>query len=358
MSSFIKPIKPGLQMSRRGFLNTAGTASALAMMRPGMSMASGNPLVIGTFGTESNIWFDKAWAKPFTAATGKEVVLEGVNPLDGKIIAMVESGKTVWDLCDSDGYSAIRLGRMGYLEEIDYSVVDKSKVREGWAWQHGIANHSYSYVRAVDTRQFDGDQPKTWGDFFDTKTFPGKRSVWRYMVGALEGALMADGVPADQLYPLDIKRAIAKLKTIEDDLIFWNNGADAFQQLVDSEVAIGFVWHNRALRANEATNGAISWDFDQGLFCPASWVMPKGGSQPEVAQQFIASSLVPERQKIVFDGLASGTTNPAAETLMSAQEKLVNPGTTKNLGMQIQRDEYWYADNYDDALNAFLDSFS
>ena len=46
------------------------------------------------------------------------------SPTEGAIRNMVDSGDVSWDVCDADGYSAIRLGRTGALSAIDYSIVE------------------------------------------------------------------------------------------------------------------------------------------------------------------------------------------------------------------------------------------
>ena len=57
---------------------------------------------------------------------------------------------------------------------------------------------------------------------FDTKKFPGKRTFYKWSApGVIEIALLADGVPADKLYPLDLDRAFKKLDTIKSDIVWW-----------------------------------------------------------------------------------------------------------------------------------------
>ena len=203
--------------------------------------------------------------------------MEAVTPLEGKIISMVESGQIVWDISDSEGFSAISLGRQGYLEPIDYSIVDRSRVRDGWAWEHGIANHTYAQVLAYDTTKVPRP-PTSWVDFFDTDNFPGKRTAWKYMIGALEAALIADGLDKDSLYPLDVDRAIGKYKEINDDMIYWGAGAESVQLFMDGEVIMGNIWHQRARRLYEETDGRIDFIWDGALYCPSSWIVPPLGS--------------------------------------------------------------------------------
>ncbi|MFX5656770.1 extracellular solute-binding protein, partial [Acinetobacter baumannii] len=66
------------------------------------------------------------------------------------------------------------------------------------------------------------------------------------MAGALEAALLADGVALDQLYPLDVDRALKKIAEIKDHLVLWDTGASSQQLFRDGEVTMGQLWHTRA----------------------------------------------------------------------------------------------------------------
>ena len=83
-------------------------------------------------------------------------------------------------------------------------------MRDGWAWPHGIANYTYSFVLAYRKDMFP-DKPPTYADFFDTAKYPGKRTMWKYQMGAMEACLLGDGVKRDALYPADLDRAIAMM---------------------------------------------------------------------------------------------------------------------------------------------------
>ena len=55
----------------------------------------------------------------------------------------------------------------------------------------------FSTVLAWNTKTYGDKGPQSWADFWDVKKFPGKRSYRKGVAGALEPALMADGVPAN-----------------------------------------------------------------------------------------------------------------------------------------------------------------
>lgn len=63
--------------------------------------------------------------------------------------------------------------------------------------------------------------PSRWSDFWDTAQYPGPRALQDSPRGVLEIALIADGVPAARLYPLDIDRAFRRLAEIRPYVSLW-----------------------------------------------------------------------------------------------------------------------------------------
>ncbi len=54
----------------------------------------------------------------------------------------------------------------------------------------------WALIYAYNTETIKGGTPTTVADFFDTTKFPGKRALRKRPQGAMEWALIADGVPA------------------------------------------------------------------------------------------------------------------------------------------------------------------
>jgi putative spermidine/putrescine transport system substrate-binding protein len=330
----------------------AGAASG------GAEAAEANEVVVSNFGGDAATFMSEAWGEPFTKDTGIPVSVIGGGPLPGKIRAQVDEKNVVWDVCDADGFIAVDLGRKGYLEPIDYTIVDRSKIREGWSWDHGFANYGFSFVIAYDKEKTGGKAPNGWADFFDIEKYPGKRTMWKYMMGAAEGALLADGVPPEKLYPLDMDRAIAKMKTIKDHLVFWDSGSESQQMFLDGEIIMGCIYSTRSSVLERDTKGRVSWIWDGGNYCPGAWVIPKGNPAGKKAQEFVASTLDPARQIVLLDKLGNSPSNPAASALLTPEQQRIDPGFPDNLKKQIIRDETWYADNYDNALSKWIDAIS
>src|SRR6185312_2266715 len=111
--------------------------------------------------------------------TGIKVLQDG--PTDyGKLKAMVESGNVAWDVVDVEYDFAVKAAKDGLLEPIDFSVVKEALIKQRFVTDHAVGSFYYSFVLGYKTGAFGGKEPKTWADAFDTKTFAGKRTFYKW----------------------------------------------------------------------------------------------------------------------------------------------------------------------------------
>jgi putative spermidine/putrescine transport system substrate-binding protein len=200
---------------------------------------------------------------------------------------MVENDRVIWDVVDVGNDFGLK-STADLLEPLDYSVIDKESILEGYASKYRVACMLYATVLAYNTEQIDGT-PSSWVDFFDTRRFPGRRGLWKFPTGAetLEVALLGDGVPPENLYPLDVDRALGKLDTIKDQILWWETGAQLQQQLADGEVALSSAWNGRVqTEIDSGTPVEIQWN--QNLQTADYLVVPKGTAHKEGAMRLIA----------------------------------------------------------------------
>jgi len=348
-------------ISRRGFIKGMGMLTGAAAVAgsgvvPYAWGADTKKLVFVNWGGEAVERMREAWVDPFEKKTGVKVTIQS-PPNYAKIKAMAKSGNVIWDVCDTDADFAIRGGRQGILEPIDYSIVDKSKV--DFTLEYGVPPYYYSYVMVWRKDKFKGEQPKTWADFWDVKRFPGKRSLWRYMYGVLEAALMADGVPPDKVYPIDEKRALNKVKELKPHILsFWESGAESIQLLRDGEIVMNNTWNTRARVLKGQMKGKVQYTFNQAILAASALVVPKGAPNKTNAMRFIDSMLEPKGQARLFETFGNGPVNPEALKYIPEDQKIENPSDPRNKEMQLLLDVGWYADNYDRVLNDYLDVIS
>ena len=269
--------------------------------------ASAQEVVVMSWGgayTKSQV---EAYHKPFTALTGIKVIsVDADNPAT-PIKAQVEAGNVTIDVADVEYSDAIRLCDEGLLEEIDLSMLPAAPdgtpaaddFVEGALTDCAVANIVWSTVMAYNTENVSGTPTKI-ADFFDTATYPGKRGLRKSAKATLEMALMADGVPADQVYELmeteaGIDRAFAKLDTIKGDIIWWEAGAQPPQLLADGEVVMTTAYNGRIFNAAVAEGQPFEIVWDGQILDFDLFVVPKGAPNKEAAMQFIAFSTDTQR---------------------------------------------------------------
>ncbi|MCO5091312.1 ABC transporter substrate-binding protein [Bosea sp. (in: a-proteobacteria)] len=350
----------GQLVDRRAFLAVLGALGVPAgLFRMTPALAAGTEIVYVNAGGDAVAAVREAFAKPFMAANpGVTITIDGSSATSGAIKSMVESGKVSWDIADRNLPAALELGSQGLLEEIDYSIVDRSKVRPEHVSKWGIGSYIFSFVLTWDTQVFKERAPKDWKDFWNVKEFPGRRMLRKHIDGQLEAALLADGVEPSKIYPIDVDRALEKIKQIKQHSFFWSTGAESQQMARDREVVMGNMFHTRAYVTHRETKGRYTFTFNQGSVWPGASLVLKGNPAGKEAFKFIASMQDPKAQVIWFQLLGNGPINPAADALVPEDMKRFNPGAAENYAMQVPADAEWYAENSAKALNRYIEAVS
>lgn len=332
-------------MRSKKLFATLGLTAAAALLLSGCSGSAADTengtgsLTVVSYGGPYQEAQSEAFFQPFAAATGTQVTED--SPTDyAQLRSMVDSGRPTWDLV----LVANDFGTPSdaeYLEPIDYDLIDADELIENAAQEYRVAADIEATVLAYRSDAFDA-QPQSWADLFDTEKFPGKRMFNKLVSGgALEAALLADGVAPDELFPLDVDRALTKLDTIKDDIIWWETSAQSQQLLASGEAALGLAWVGRAVDAGKEAPVDISWD--AWLQVDAYWVIPKGAPNAQGAQELLASLLRKDPQ-IAFAGLSDyGPANAAAAADPVVQENPNRP--TNHLDTQVQMDDEWWGEN-------------
>ncbi|RWF23307.1 ABC transporter substrate-binding protein [Mesorhizobium sp.] len=351
----IEKFKSG-RIDRRSFITAMAGLGLAVAMRPGAASAEANEIVVCNWGGAALDAFQKAYGEPFTKKSSIPVVIDGAGPETGAIRAMVDSKNVTWDATDGGMTDALVLGKGGYVEPIDYSIVDKSLVGDGLAAEFGICNYTYSNVLAYDSKKL-STAPASWADFFDLEKFPGKRTMCKWVQGQLEAVLLADGVKAEDIYPLDVDRAFKKLEPLLPNLIFWESGAQSQQLFRDGEVVMGNIWHTRANLLRKE-NPQFTWTWNNNLMFASAWSVPKGNPAGKKVFDFINSSMEPEGQITLLRIMGNGPSNPKALALMTEDDKAVYSLAPENAKTGLKISAAYYADNEAALQNKFLDFIS
>jgi spermidine/putrescine-binding protein len=210
-------------------------------------------VVIATAGGTLQDALAKHLYNDFTAATGIKVTAVTINPQEqwAKIKADTEGSGVQWDLVNVGPDSMLL--QQQYLTDLgkDCGAIPNLKANgaEGVCQQYGFLYVLGGYILGVNTKAFPDGGPQNSADFFDTKKFPGPRGlasnepVYNMML-----ALSADGVPQDKMWPLDIKRALAKMDTIKSSVAaWWESGDQAMQAWRNGEVVMQTFYAGRIL---------------------------------------------------------------------------------------------------------------
>ncbi|UVJ46131.1 polyamine ABC transporter substrate-binding protein [Pseudomonas sp. LS1212] len=284
----------------------------------------------------------QAWAEPFSKETGIKVVQDG--PTDyGKLKAMVESGNVQWDVVDVEADFALRAASEGLLEPLDFNVIKRDRIDPRFVTDHGVGSFYFSFVLGYNESKLGAGKPQDWTALFDTKTYPGKRALYKWpSPGVLELALLADGVAADKLYPLDLDRAFKKLDTIKKDIVWWGGGAQSQQLLASGEASLGQFWNGRvyALQQDGAPVG-VSWK--QNLVMADVLVIPKGSKNKDAAMRFLANSSSAKGQADFANQTAYAPVNLDSVSLL--KEELAPNLPTAYAKDQITLDFAYWAKN-------------
>jgi len=298
--------------------------------------------------------------KDFTSLTGLPAQAEYTDGTSTKFRAAAESGNVPWNLIEfGTGGEYFQAANAGLLDEVDTSVVPVDKLDAASVDKFGIRVEDNASVLVWNTNAFGGKKPSSSADLFNTAEFPGKRCLYKYPVsgGTLEVALLADGVPAGEMYPLDVDRALAKLGTIKDDIVWWESGATVLQLLNNGECAMGMVWTGRVYDA--IVNQKLPFDFtwDGGMTTAAYFAVPKGAPNPEVGQAALAMWILDREGQIGFVDRTTYTTAikdlAATDYKPDVQPFVVSKENTANT---FAESPDYYADNLD-AVSTALATF-
>jgi putative spermidine/putrescine transport system substrate-binding protein len=335
------------ELTRRHLLGATAGAAAMAVAAPayiGRAFASTQITVAdpgGPFGPA----FRKAFYDPFEKATGNKVVnvAREAEPT-AQFKAMVDTKSYIWDVCTLTLSARDILARQNLLEPIGFAHADVPKLMPEAISPLWMGTDVYSTVFAYRTDKMK-QAPTSWADFFDVQKFPGRRSLRKNPIDTLEQALLADGVPLDKLYPLDVERAFKKLNTIKPHIaVWWTGGAQTTQLLQSGEVDLISGWNARFQAVIDGgTPARIVWN--QGLYSIEGWAIPKGAPKAETARAFVRFCASAEQQALFTELLAYGPTNLDAYKTIPEKRAVDLPTSPVNLKQMAIADENWWSAN-------------
>jgi len=337
----------------------AGTSTTMAA----------DPVTVVSWGGTYGAAQDAALFTDASKNSGIEIIRESGASIS-KACLQVESGSVTWDLVVTGSGSGAAGAAKGCLEKIDYNVVDVSDFYPNLYTDYCVGSDVFATVMAWNTEKYgepgSDTAPKTWADFFDAEKFPGKRAYRANNVdGALEPAIMADGVPPEQVYEVlstreGKERAIAKIRELKPHIeVFWESGAMQAQLMKDAEVDMSTGWNGRFDNAKK-DGATVGYTFNQALLDYDCFAIPKGAPNKDLAMKFLAEVSKAEYQANLPFHITYGPTNKKAYEVTTASKELIEalPSHPKNVPLMMPVSLDWYAEHRDEALEMYMELLS
>jgi putative spermidine/putrescine transport system substrate-binding protein len=314
----------------------------------------------------------KAYHQPYMKAN-PDIKLNSLDYSGGlaEVRAQAEAGNTTWDLVDVVVADAIRGCDEGLFMEIDHDAMLEAApdgtpatkdFLEGTLSDCFIPQIIYSFAFAYRTDAYKGEQPKTMADIFDLEKFPGKRTLQRSPVNNLEWALIADGVPTDEVYDVldtqeGIDRAFAKLDTIKDSVIWWTEGAVPAQLLADGEVVFGNGYNGRLFSAIAEEKQPLAMIWDGQVLDIDGWAIPSGGKHKEEVLEFVKfatdTQRLADQAKYISYGPARTSSLPLVGKHAELGIDMAPHMPTSYAELGFLTGFQWWADNRDELNERF-----
>lgn len=285
-------------ITRRQFLGgAAGLTLATGLRHP--ARGQGRPLVFCSWGGALSAMEKEAMVDPAAKKFGVEVTHTSPTTY-AKIKAMVEAKRPEWDVVDVGGRFIFQGRDQDLVEPIDYKIVDRSHLPAHWYASHGVYTSAGGTVIAYNTQRFpEGKGPESWKDFWDVKTFPGPRGLYKSLYYTYEAAMLGAGVSRAEVYPLTdekVKLCFARLTELKPHVkVWWTAGAQPPQLLASGELAMSSAWNGRILAVMKE-KAPVTLTYKDGIAWANAWVVVKGTPHKDLAMKMINEAIAEEAQ--------------------------------------------------------------
>jgi len=339
-------------------LGRAAIAGLLSLGSLGLGPASAQDsssgrLVFANSGGEYERIITRTVIEPFTAETGIRVTFVSGSTAErwARVQAMSNAGRMEWDMMELNTGDVEIPERRRHLMDLGDNCASVPKARtDGFAdtcHRYGVLPGYGATLLVVNRSRFGDRLPSSWADFFNPTEFPGPRSLpnqgdpWRVLIGAL----IADGVPRNALFPLDLDRAFKSLDRVRPSIRkFWDTGALSAQMLADKEVVLGSIWNGR-LQAIADKGAPVAIEWNEAALQVQFWGPLKGAKNAENAQRFIDFACQPQMQAALAGFIPYGPSNRQAFKHIPADVAARLPSSPDHKPKSFLHSAQWWADN-------------
>jgi putative spermidine/putrescine transport system substrate-binding protein len=297
---------------------------------------------------------------PFTMATG--ITIENVTYSGGVDAVRNDAAQGDWDVIDMIEDQAITACDEGLLLQINIdqiavahqSIPVQDDFLPGAFRSCSIAQNVFSTVFAYNDRAFLGEKPDSIADFFDLEKFPGNRALLRDPDVILEWALMAEGVPIDQVYDLlsterGMRLAFRKLDTLRGSIIWWETVDTPAEMLNDGRAVMASGYNGRFFSAAQDDDMPITIVWDGQVISFETWSILHSSQKQDLAHQFIRFATAPEQFAALAELIPYGPTRRSALSRVGLHETTGVPmrdhlpNAPQHIDRALYGDSMWYA---------------
>jgi len=215
-------------------------------------------------------------------------------------------------------------------------------------FEHGIIRTAGAMALVWSKKAFPQGGPASWADFFDLQKFPGPRSLpdtgdreWWVPLAAL----MADGVPRDKLFPMDLNRAYRKLDALKPQVAaWWKSGDNCMQIMRGGDAVMTMSYSSRAVPL--AKSGEFDFTWNQAIRDVGNWAVLKGGPNTQNALKFLDFFVQNPKEHVAFSEKVSfDSNNREAPSLVPEAERRFRPSWPENWEKLVVADYEWIAEH-------------
>lgn len=268
-------------------LLTAATAAAIML-----SSAQAEEMTIVSYGGAYSESQNKAYHQPYLVENPGIAIKndDSSNESVSRLRDMANTGNIEWDVVDMVAADVIRACNEGLIMKVDVdSILEPAPDGTPASEDYGgllvspcfIPTIVYSTTFGYRSDLFESNPPTSICDVFDLETYPGKRSLEKRPINNMEWALLCDGVARDDVYDVlatqkGIDRALAKLESIENNIVWWTSGSQTPEFLASGEVVMGSTYNGRLFKLIEQDKAPVGMLWDAQVFDLEGWVIPAG----------------------------------------------------------------------------------
>jgi putative spermidine/putrescine transport system substrate-binding protein len=340
----------------------AAVLAAAITVAPGVGAAQ-TTLSVATWGGAYGQSQEIALFEPFAKETGTVIATETYDGSLAKLKGMIDGSGTPVDVVDVSAGTLDKLCSDGLLETIKVGSLgaapDGGSIQDdfmdGGLSPCGVASLAWSMAIAYDRQTFRKGEPSKISALLDTTRFPGKRALPKDPRHTLELALLADGVPPENVYselatPEGADRAFAALDKIKDDVLLWSEAKQPITWLLEEKVVMAAGYSGRIFRAAVGDHHiGILWDGQ--IYDIDAWAIPKSSKNKEEAMRFISFATSPQRLAEQAQLIAYGPMRKSAVGLVG-KHPVINvemqkylPTAPENFKKALKFDEAWWTQN-------------